>query len=576
MSDCPASIREQIERDIRAEARGRDAADIYIPRRVAAGLRREAIYASRPQRPICPAPGAGLPPDTEGEASDGFDWYHGAQADYQAVCENQTGRPIADSAFAEARKRQTEKDEQSVELANALDSTGRFPFRFNFGEDWAGRCTVYDPFTGAVLPLPPLRRVVFMPSFAAMLRSKLLRDAEHFLSCYVAGECRMFTMTHGERVVFDSPEQFRAECQKHSRRISKLNTMEPFRRYLVPRKHRKRLGRRAWAQQVQIELRGMEFGSPEFHGGKLTLHIHSHLIVREVRPMTGKQRANFRRRMWQRWGKVWDDAGTIQNPREFVKYPVKPGDLETIRREGGPGLLADFYQAVKGLHLFQPMGELKHVRRKRREKARRITAFSRQDGRVLEETGDWNAGKRPLTAPNKHRAKWRESVYALRSKLATAEFVRLVGGGTVGELPVCRGPIGDPSPETTRLPEETEEDGNAHVSDARGPGPRIANRIIARLAPACYGGPILTPAVVVWGFDGNVEALRNQPVVARMLEQHLPAYIRARDARELTLACAHAPAPAASEGSQWSSNCPRADAQPDDWRTSDLLAWAEN
>jgi hypothetical protein len=479
-------------------------------------------------------------PDETGDGSDGFDYRYAAEADFRAVCANLTGTIIADEAFQTVQERLDAKDAQSITLANALDATGRYPTPFNRGPKDPGACCVIGVFTGAVRPLPALRRVCFLPSIAAMLRSKMLRDAEHFLDCHPTA-CRLFTMTHGERVVFESVDQFRAVIQAHTRRISRMNTLEPFRRWHCPYKDRRRLGRAGWRQQAQIELRGLEYGSPEFIGGKLTLHIHSHLVVRELRVVTGKQRANFRRQLWRRWGKVWDDAGTIQNAREFVKYPVKPADLDVMLRDGGPGLLADFYEAVRGLHHYQPSGELRQTRRLRRTNARRITAFRRLDGRTLEETGDWNAEKRPFAPVNARRNAWlkrkrEEAAWRL------AEFRLSVPTDPETETPVY-------------------SEGNAHrPPDNRRAAPRVANRILSRVAPGPYGSPVFEPGVVVWGFDGNLAAVLEQPRVAAMREQHAEAWNNAQAARALIRACAAAPA--ASEGSQRSSNCPCAETDP--------------
>ena len=98
----------------------------------------------------------------------------------------------------------------------------------------------------------------------------------------------------------------------------------------------------AWAEASrELDITLGAFNTAVLIGSSLTMAF----AVRSAQ--TGKQRATFRRKLWRKLGRDedgqsvgrhWDDAGQIQNPREFVKYPVKPGDLETILRDGGPGL----------------------------------------------------------------------------------------------------------------------------------------------------------------------------------------------------------------------------------------------
>lgn len=503
----------------------------------------------RPRGASIPRPGGGPAGpeviaamfDDGGEGSDGMDRVHQAEIDYREVCDDSTGGFVPDAAFEKLRERRETMDAQTCELARALECRGE---QFHHGDNWAGRVTVIGAFSGAVLPLPPVRRVSFLPSIAASNRSKMLRDVEYFLAQHPIG-CRMFTITAGCRTVFESPAQFREAQKAFCRRISKLQTAEPFRRYNVPKRLRRRRGRGGWRQIVSIEWRAIEYGTPQFEAGKLTLHLHAHLLVRELVPMTGKQRATFRRKLWRKLGRDadgqsvgrhWDDAGQIQNPREFVKYPVKPGDLETILRDGGPGLLRDFFEAVRGMHIVQPMGQLRADRSERRKKGRRIVAINGPDGRQLVEKFDWNAVKRPLPKRKKGREEYKQ---------AAADLAAVMAGHR-------------PDPEGERETEElaaTDEGCRAPGTDppARA-GPAIVNRVIARLTPAPYAGPILEPAVVVWGFDGNHLAVYRQPAVAALRAAHRDAYTRARDARALALACAHAPA--ASEGPQRSNNCP--------------------
>ncbi|MDD5351518.1 MAG: hypothetical protein PHQ12_15000 [Chthoniobacteraceae bacterium] len=452
--------------------------------------------------------------------------------DYREVCANQTGRFIPDAAYVKARERREQADQATVAIAKALECRGG---RFYYGEDWADRCTVIGLFSGAILPLPATRRVNFFPAHAAQQRAKMLRDVEHFADCYGAEHCHMYTITRGQRVDID-PAPLREAIQAFHRRLSKLAAHPTFKRFGI---------RMQWA--------ATEFGSPQWNPetGRIGAHIHSHCLVTEPQSMSKKRRGKLRKKLWRVFGVHWDDSGPIQNIREFVKYPMKPADLDRIISEAGPGVLCDFYDAVKGLHISRPMGDLRRIRSIRRAKPSRLVRMTvENEGSILAEKADWNAGHRPMKDQGPRRR------YLKRAERLAQSM---------------------PKAESMQSADEYDAKGNQRQTDsAQCKGPNIRNRIIARLAPAPYGGPILEPAVVVWGFDGDLDAIRGQRIAADIIAAHRAAWADAEAARALIHACAldaGARAPGASEGSQRSDNCPEA---PPDWQRELALAAADD
>jgi hypothetical protein len=484
--------------------------------------------------------------DDEGAGDDGLDRIYQGEIDYERVLENLNGRIIPDKAAQEIRDRRALQDANTIAIAKALEARPaapafgarcadcrlmlRPPAQFHYGDKWDGRCTVIGLFSGEVLPLPPVKRVSFMPSIAAGQRSKMLRDVETFLAERPTTS-RMFTLTNGPRVPI-RPITLREEIKGFHRWLSKMAANPDFKAF-----------------GLRMQWRATEFGEPKWDDetGQMTLHLHAHVLVTEPRGISKKRRGKMRRKLWKVFGVHWDDGGQIENAREFVKYPVKDSDIQTIMQKGGPGCLADFYDAVRGLHIVQPMGDLKSARAARRAKARRIQALTGPDGRYLEEMTDWNAQKRPFSGPNKNRERYRmKALWATLKSVICARY-RLPGEKAVESY------------------EDAEETANNRPETAKERAkPRLSNRIIARLAPAPYGGSIMEPAVVVWGYDGNRLAVFNQPLVKRIRERHRAAYADAVAARDLTreLACADTHAPlaraqrAAREGSQRSNNCP--------------------
>lgn len=451
--------------------------------------------------------------DDPGSGEDGTEVYHAREIDYSEVCGNLAGRVIPDEVATKTRERREIQDAQTVRIAKALECRGE---QFYYGENHPNKCTVIGLHSGIELPLPSVRRTTLLPSVAAQQRSKMLRDIEAFLLKEPVRN-RMYTLTNGPRVAIHKVK-LRDDIQAFHRRLSKLS-----------HKLKRRFG-------LVIQWRATEFGTPEWdpETGQLTLHLHAHLLVTEPASMHPKKRGKLRKKLWRIFGTHWDDAGTIRNVREFVKYPVKPGDMETILKQGGPGALADYYEAVKGLHIVQPMGELKKERARRKKKALRVVALTGPDGRYLTEKYDWNAGKRPLASPSKYKQQW-----AKEKEERAKEYALEPTPMTVFEDPLDAEPSEEDDPKPPR------EDDATTVRQ----GPRIANRIIARLAPAAYGGNVLEPAVVVWGYDGNLAAVLSQPICVRTANLTRDAYIRGRT---LARACTRT----AVESSQRSDNCP--------------------
>lgn len=527
--------------------------------------------------------------DDEGAGSDGHDRIYQAEADYVDVCDNLTGNIVPDEVVNKSRERRALQDASTVSLAKALEErplppvTGarcpdcrlalRPPAKFYHGENWENRCTVIGAFSGAVLPLPPVRRVSFFPSQAASQRSKMLRDVEDFLGLHPT-TARMFTITNGPRVPIH-PVTLREDVKGFHRWLSKMAANPSFKAF-----------------GLKMQWRATEFGEPKWEeeSGQLTLHLHAHVLVTEPVGISKKRRAKLRKKLWKVFRVHWDDAGTIENAREFVKYPVKDSDLETIKRLGGPGALVDFYDAIRGLHIVQPLGDLKLIRAERRAVGKRIYALSGADGRYLTERFDVNAQKRPLSARKDGRERYlKRALWVTLMRNATA-YARIKrgdsGAAPLGQTGGWGAESGGSEAESEGEPGGSEPDATAQPGGKKAEKEplRIVNRVIARLAPAPYGGAVCEPAVVVWGFNGNTWAVMQHPLVKRIRERHRAAYADAQHARALTRECAQADAlapmtralRAARQGSQRSNNCPRAESPPGPSLADLALADAEN
>ena len=233
---------------------------------------------------------------------------------------------------------------QSHKIAGALEAQGVTSYRNSAWQAW--RVFVH---TQHVETVQPFRNITLLPYVAARNRQNLLAGLEWFLSRHPF--CRFWTFTTGPRCTVDElPERV---AWLH-RRLSQLNAA-PF---MV-------------AAGVQLVFRATEFGTLEekpgdVHAGELleengvTLyHPHAHCVA-------WLSNGTLRRWEWvalghkikRFWRHHWDGGKIIGNARECVKYVSKPGDMVRLATNK-PGELRRLYDAVKGVHLVQPMGELR-------------------------------------------------------------------------------------------------------------------------------------------------------------------------------------------------------------------------
>ena len=107
---------------------------------------------------------------------------------------------------------------------------------------------------------------------------------------------------------------------------------------------------------VRFVFRSTEFGEVvELPGGELSLHPHCHAVLKMDRFVTKEEWSNLIARIRSYFGAHCQDNGRIKEPREFVKYCVKPSDLEAL---SGPALV-DLYILCSSLRLAECLQDLR-------------------------------------------------------------------------------------------------------------------------------------------------------------------------------------------------------------------------
>lgn len=273
--------------------------------------------------------------------------------------------------------------------------------------------------------------------------------------------------------------------------------------------------------------------------------------------------AMFARRVWKLWGRHWDYGRTIADAREACKYPVKPADYKAARFR--PAETRRLFEELRGMRLVTPMGALKPKIRLRRDLALKGIKRRGADGVLsLRFRPDWNArGQRArmidvtrpaiadvelclaaraggmyvpavsllvdaqqnsaaIAAAERRQALARfEAASSLLDAAAQASRFSFASAGVSAARWLARWLALDCPPndaETARAARRKQKE----LKRALSPALPVQNQIVARLAPAPYFDRVTRPALLVWNFDGNFDALAAQHVCKELISAAAP------------------------------------------------------
>jgi hypothetical protein len=524
------------------------------------------------------------------------------ESSYVWTCKNRAGEIVRGEQKAKADAGQAELQKNTMDMALALASGGVPAFM----PATSPRFSIVCPELEKRIDVAPVRRVNFLPSVAKARRDPLVKHLEAFCSRQTAmyrcalvkrrlvtrkagyvlpaessskweyagtrdANCRMATFTAGRLLpVIGKGELVRERTQFLHRRLSALNKHPLFR-----------------SHGATMHFRATEYGTirmaspwprqPGTEEGVPYVHLHAHVVYSLEHKLAPRRWRRFLSKVKNLWRYHWDESGKLENVREACKYPIKPGDTGHLENKH----IVAFYHATRGLHLVQPLGELREIIGERRDAGLKLVRLRNAAMELeLKPKPDWNASVNRLTRAEKSaRAAYREqekrrwlgafikaarlvnardavmlaAAYAARSGTTTAgavvaalmaQAVRLDRLAAMyvrlNPRPVER--LACPWPRVAGT-----ENGVPYVeqrfASLSRPGSRpevkppprpMVNRIFARLAPALYFDEITRPALFVANFNGDYESLRKEGFVKEYLDAVRPK-IRAAEAQLHTL-----------------------------------------
>jgi hypothetical protein len=228
----------------------------------------------------------------------------------------------------------------------------------------------------------------------------------------------MWTMTSGPRVGLLS---VRSTLDAMHRKTSELNA-QPFMR----------------DAGLEIVLRSSELGTPEYDAkgarsggeierdetGQLLFHVHEHLVVVPTKGFIPPEDwSALLVKVQAFWGAWWKDggedgsSGRIVQPREVCKYVTKPGEMEKLSGEE----LVALQDQLSRMKLIHPMGRFADELKEMAAKRERLVREQTPDGPVFQRVENWNAHARRTRAEAAQ-----DAAQKLDKRGSTTELLRVV------------------------------------------------------------------------------------------------------------------------------------------------------
>ena len=456
-----------------------------------------------------------------------------AERTLRELVREETGGPAGEK-FTKQKRERLELLAQSHQIAQRLEAAGVPAYRHDDTSLW-----VYWICSDQWEELAKFRRIMFSPAVAAQVRSSKLAALEFFLQRNPF--CRFWTFTSGPRVGLD---ELRDRITWLHSKLNELN----------------KILRRQFS--VEIIFRSTELGSVEFdesgnglaeaksgrietdENGNPLFHPHAHCVVQSlvgfIHPAVWSKMFEA---IWDFWrddeGKPlnWDggrkgQSGVIRNARECCKYVTKPGDMLRLTGDN----LKRTHQALTGLKLVQPLGELKKEISNRKKEKKRLIRQNTSEGCVWKECFCWNKHGPESESEREFAQNLKESKTMLSETLAAARCVP-------GQSPV----------DTNEKPAWC--------------------RVFSRMAPAVGPRLVKEPRAIVGGNVFDQASVRGHPLIFKLWSEAIQPWIQGIAAEaaavqaEVDSIRVHTVTPTGKKSTEWYVDPP-----PDEsWETAETV-----
>ncbi|MBB4067423.1 hypothetical protein [Gellertiella hungarica] len=259
------------------------------------------------------------------------------------ACNQNIGWQLEPRQWLAAKLRRAELDDQTERLATLLEAAG---VDVRLQSDVVAISAV----TGIVTDVGAWRPIRFLPAVAARDRRPILNALRYWIDQEADRPeyIRYAVVTSGDLV--PAFGDLRTALKDLSRKISK------------------------WAKAarddygVEVHFRGSEFTrrtaaerglDARFPPDVVLYHVHGNVLFQPLSKMPEqgpKSWASFLAWSHEVFGAHWKDCGRIEDPREIVKYVVKPAELLEGEKPLQPDEARWLHESLFRLNLAQPLG----------------------------------------------------------------------------------------------------------------------------------------------------------------------------------------------------------------------------
>ena len=239
------------------------------------------------------------------------------------------GASVDTEQYEKATKARQKITAQSLVIAHRLEQAG-------FPAITQEKIAFIGAITGRVEFSAGFRPICFIPEIAKQKRNSMLRDLEYFQANHEGARwMRYMVITNGQPV---KVERLGNAIRKLNRKVSK------------------------WAHEIRKEygidvvFRGLEF--PLKDKGKKA-HLHANILFIPKQRLSNDRFSEFLEFTHGYFGTVLKDAGVLKEPREAIKYPFKPNDLD----DAGGDQLRAVAEATLGQRITEALGAFRDFRR---------------------------------------------------------------------------------------------------------------------------------------------------------------------------------------------------------------------
>jgi hypothetical protein len=286
----------------------------------------------------------------------------GFQGSFEQLCAIKSGKQVPIDVWNKRQARQNKLTEQSHDVAQKLEVEG-------FGAYVESDLTLVGLHSGLSKPVESFRNITFIPAVAKMRRAPEVKFVQYSLQKYP--KARAWTITSGKRVIIPKRKiahmgpisDMAAEIYDADHNAGIARARDTFKR--MARKI-SRLNSEDFMKEcgAVFSYRASEMGEVVETEQGLSIHPHIHaVLVLENGPIQKHRWSKLLQRIQAYLGAYSKDCGLIKNPREFVKYCVKPDDLTELSSAS----IADLYQVTRNLRMHQPLGPFRKIKRELKE-----------------------------------------------------------------------------------------------------------------------------------------------------------------------------------------------------------------